>query len=289
MFIFILFFCCSGQKDKKLVNKNILTVSIPPQKYLVERIVGNDYLINVLIPENFNPHIFEPSLKQIKDLSNSEFYFIVGTLPIEKNLIERIKKINPDLKIINTSKNINFIKGEEHHHKDEQHNQSEEEEEVEPHIWLSPQCVKIMLENIYNSLLEINRDAEEKYKKNYLLFLSEINELENRIKKISEEKKNKKFVIYHPNLTYFAEHYKFEQISIEYEGKEPEIFKLKEIIDIARREEIKIIFVQIQFPKERAKSIANEIKGNVIEFNPLEYDWLKNMNLIVDVFDKYLK
>ena len=66
-------------------------------------------------------------------------------------------------------------------------------------------------------------------------------------------------MIYHPNLAYLARDYGLEEIPVEYEGKEPPPSRMKELIDLARKDKMKTIFVQKEYDTKNAKAIADEI------------------------------
>jgi zinc transport system substrate-binding protein len=80
-------------------------------------------------------------------------------------------------------------------------------------------------------------------------------------------------MIFHPSLEYLARDYKLNQISVENEGKEPSPGDLKKLIDKARTDKISVIFVQREFDKKNAGTIASEINGQVVEVDPLAEDW----------------
>ncbi len=50
---------------------------------------------------------------------------------------------------------------------------------------------------------------------------------------------------------------------------------MKELIDLARSENLKTIFVQKEYDSKNAKAIANEIGAEVEVIDPLSEDWLK--------------
>ena len=91
------------------------------------------------------------------------------------------------------------------------------------------------------------------------------------------ENADRTFLIYHPALTYFARDYGLNQISIEADGKEPSPAHLKELIQLCREEQPKIIFVQKEFDTRNAEIIARELQVNVIPINPLSYHWNEEM------------
>jgi zinc transport system substrate-binding protein len=144
---------------------------------------------------------------------------------------------------------------------------------IEPHTWMSPANVKIIANSMYTTILNLDIANESIYTHNYNKFISEIDTLNSKLYKQFQKIKSRSFIIYHPALTYFAEAYNLKQIPIEIDGKNPSAFHIKQIIDTARSQNIKIVFIQKQFDQEKARTIAHEIGGYVIPIDPLDYNW----------------
>ena len=71
---------CHGEGNSE---KEIISVSILPQKYLVEKIAGDLYHVNVLVPSGFSPETYEITPSQMKMLVRSRVFFIKGHLTFE--------------------------------------------------------------------------------------------------------------------------------------------------------------------------------------------------------------
>ncbi len=138
---------------------------------------------------------------------------------------------------------------------------------------MSPRNVKIIAQNIYQALIKIDKENESYYESNYNIFISELEAIDKSITSSFKEINSRKFIIYHPALTYFATDYGLEQIPIELEGKNPSPMHIKQITDLAIKENIKAILVQEQFDKTKAETISKEINGQVIMIDPLDYNW----------------
>ncbi len=274
--LLISIFSCT---EKKQSNKNI-TVSILPQKYFVEKICGNNFNINVLIPPGANPATCEMTSNQITNLLKSTIYFSIGYLPYETTHIKNVLEKNKDINHINLSDNIDLIKGKV------KHGNHFHEGGVDPHIWTSCKNVKIMCNDILNTLIRFYPEHKLDFTKNYNNFVKEIDNIEEIAKKKLSGISNKNFIIYHPALTYFARENGLHQIPVEYEGKSPSPIYMKEIIKTALNTNTKLVLVQQQFDSEKAKFIAKEINGYVVEVNPLSNDWSAEMLRIIDIFRK---
>ena len=102
--------CQSGTKEEK-----ILSVTIEPQRYFLENIVGDRYKINVIVPVGASPETYEPTPAMMVKLAKSAIYFKVGFLGFENAWAESLVKNNPDVKVVNCSEGIDLIYGEHHH------------------------------------------------------------------------------------------------------------------------------------------------------------------------------
>ena len=104
-----------------------------------------------------------------------------------------------------------------------------------------------------------------------------MDDLDRDIREILARSDNRRFMVFHPAWSYFAEDYGLEQVSIETEGKEPGARSLQKIIEKGKKLGIKVIFVQKQFSLSVAEKIAKMIGATVREMDPLAEDYLVNM------------
>ena len=204
---------CGGRNARNVYEKQIV-VTIPPLKGLVAEIVGADYHIECLLPSGSSPETYSPTARQITALSNAEFIFAVGTMPFEVELTERVE--NQQNNIIITSAGIELLTTScEHHHKEESHAEgknhshdhlsthSHHHHSSDPHVWLAPDELQVIVDNIASEIIAAHPDST-KYIANYEQLKAK---LEARKLHYAELLKNapKSFLIYHPVLGYLAE------------------------------------------------------------------------------------
>ena len=280
-----------------------ITVSILPQKYFIEKIGGNLVKVNIMVEPGASPATYEPKPRQMKALSEAEAYVSIG-VPFEKAWMERIKGANPQILVIDSAKGIERMEMVEHHHHEEEEAEHDHDHEAEkaareghdqgaesldPHIWLSPQLVKIQAENIYQSLVNIDPENEAEYQANLAQFLTEIDQLDQQIEQNLAGIENRQFLVFHPSWGYFARDYDLEQVSIEVGGQEPSAAELGEIVKEAQEEKIKVIFAQPEFSTQSAETIAQEIGGEVLLITPLAPDWSNNLLQVSQTFAEVLQ
>ncbi|MCL2651429.1 MAG: zinc ABC transporter substrate-binding protein [Candidatus Azobacteroides sp.] len=274
LFLFCLFFCVSCTPTKS--DKKIITVTIEPQRYFVEQLVDSLFEVSTMVPPNISPETYDPSPVQMAKLADSDAYFRIGQIGFELAWMDKIESNNPNLKIFDNSKNILFIsssKDENNEHSNENHRHSL----LDPHIWNSPKQAVILTQNICNALVTLDKKNAEIYRKNLNKLHSKIAETDSIVTALLNKSKSKSFIIYHPALTYLARDYGLTQHCIEMDGKEPTPDQLKQLIKLAREENIKTIFIQQEFDQKNAEIIAKETNSNLVVINPLSYNWNEEM------------
>lgn len=242
-----------------------IVVSIVPQKYFVERIGGEHVNVTVMVPPGFSPTTYEPKPEQLQILSEADAYVRIR-VPFEDAWMERIVSANENMLIIDEAAGIERIGSQD------------------PHIWLSPQLVKVQAQTIYAGILALDPDHEADYTANLESFLTDLDELDASIRETLSELVSRKFMVFHPAWTYFARDYNLEMIPVQVEGSEPSAAEMAALIQMAWENNIKIIFAQPEFSTENAKTIAEEIGGEVLLISPLAPDWLDNLHRVTDTF-----
>ncbi|HNW57720.1 MAG TPA: zinc ABC transporter substrate-binding protein, partial [Bacteroidales bacterium] len=127
-----------------------------------------------------------------------------------------------------------------------------------------------------------NPEQKQKYEDNYKNLVLKIQEVDKHTRELFSGLQGRSFMIFHPNLGYIARDYGLEEISVEYEGKEPSPSRMKELIDRAGKDNLKTIFVQREYDTKNAKAIADEIGADITVIDPLSEDWLKSTTEIID-------
>lgn len=262
-------------------GKRIITVSIAPFKYFIEQIAGDDFNINIMVPPGADPHTYEPFPEQIYNLRKSVAYISNGYLGFEMNWLSRFYETNPAMTRLSLGDRIEPL-GSAHRHKDGQ------AEAADPHYWVSPRCALLIASSLKGLLCELNPTKQQKYESNYQLLVVKIQEVDNKARELFSGFHGKFFMIYHPNLAYVARDYGLEEIPVEYEGKEPPPSRMRDLIDRARKDHLKTIFVQREYDTKNAKVIAGEIGAQIVLIDPLSENWQESTTHIIDALYKSL-
>lgn len=281
----------TGCVTKTTNHEDTCYVSILPVRYIVQGIVGDDLKIKVLVPSGASPETFEPTPKQFVELNQARLIFNVGLIDFETTLLA---KIQDQRKIVDLSHGIHLIEGTCAHAKSSERTGKNGEiseqghdhaHGVDPHVWTSPKALKIMAKNVFEAIQKAYPDSV-KYQLNYDRLMRDLDALDARVEEKIRQSKLSYFIVYHPALTYYARDYGIRQVAIENDGKEPSARQLAEIIRDARKNGIRRIFYQNQFPKSVVEIIAQDMQAEYIEIDPLDEQVIENIDRITDLITR---
>ncbi|MBK1639139.1 zinc transport system substrate-binding protein [Rhodothalassium salexigens DSM 2132] len=251
-------------------------VSIRPQKSFVDRIAGDFVQVEVMVPPGASPATYEPSPRQMLALADAVAWFRIG-VPFEKTWAPRIAANHPQLEIVDTRQSIAFPPAPANGGK------------RNPHIWLSPRLVQRQSESIRDALSNLFPEQAQQFAAGQAAFAADLAALDAELTSRFAGVQNRRFMIYHPALYYFAQDYELEQIAIEADGQEPGPASLARIIEAARAADIHVIFVQQEFSQSAAQAVAREIDGEVVTLAPLAENMLENTRDIADALLRAMK
>ena len=270
-----------------------VTVSIPPQRYFVQRIGGELVEVSVMVGPGASPATYEPRPRQMAALTRSKIYFTVG-VPFEKTWLPRFRSANPEMKIVRTEAGIQKVPlaaNRSHGQEPEASAHPADRHRVlDPHVWLSPPLVALQARRILTALSQADPAQAHVFRANFREFINDIVDLDTELLALFAGRPGRgRFLVFHPAWSYFAQAYSLTQIPIEVEGKAPKAAQVKDLIAQAKESGIKVIFVQPQFSAKEAEVIAQAISGRVVPVDPLAEDWLKNLRRVAAEFKEVLR
>ncbi len=295
-----------GQAPKIPVFATIL-----PQAYFLERIGGNYLQVSILVGPGQSPHTYEPTPRQMAKLATARAYFRIG-VPVERGVLNKLRKTNPQLIIVATQQGVPYRYLDDYDHGHEKAGQRREPpagrspgqkpgavgmfppenragkrgETPDPHIWMSPRLVKIQARNIHEALCRLDPAHRQEYGAGLQSFLEDLDRVDARISRALAPLRGEKMYVFHPAFGYFADAYGLTQVPVERAGKEPSARQLAALITAAKRDGVKVMFVQRQFPAKSAAAVAAAIGGAVTPIDPLARDYLANLERIAGAVEQ---
>lgn len=259
--------CSKTETTEASYIKTTVAVTVLPQKAFVEAVCGDLVDVIAMVPPGNSPGNYEPTPLEMERFSKSAIYFTIG-VPTEKaNILpkaESMKLVDLQTKVSEKYPDREFSAGSR-----------------DPHIWLSPKRAKVMVETIAQEMSSLDEKNAEIYKENAEDYLKELDQLDSEIKAMVEGLNNKKFIVFHPAYGYLADDYGLTMYALEQSGKEATPQHLAEMIDLAKAENIKVIFSQAEIDSKQPQAFAEEIGGTKEMIDPLSVDYISNLQTMV--------
>jgi zinc transport system substrate-binding protein len=253
-----------------------VAVTLPPQAEMVQEVGGDHVEVQVVVPPGADPHTFEPTAGELIRLSDNTLYFRIGPglLPFEDLLVNRLREIEPGIRVIDSSEGITLLTSTD----------PDENGSPDPHIWLSLRNAEIMTAHVRDTLMETDPANADEYRANSDVYISRLRETDVETQQVLTRSGVHTILVTHPSWGYFARDYGLTQVAIGEEGKEPTARELERLVNLARTEKIRVIFAEPEFPVRGAEVLAGEINGTVVLVDPLAEDYLENMRLVAAAF-----
>lgn len=278
-------------------------VSIPPQKWLTDQLGGDRVSTQILVNKGQDPHTYEPSPKQIASLSRAKLYFTIG-MEFEEQITRKLDAAVTGLTLVDSTSSITRIDMQEHGHDHEEaeagdeqtmqkHNEAGEQENhhqtTDPHVWLSPLNLIKMAETMATAMIAADPDNTAFFRENLQRTTAALNQLHQQISSDLAPFKGSAFYVFHPSFGYFARDYHLQQEAVEISGKSPSPRQLSALITRAKKDNVRIIFVQPQFDTKSAATVAQAIDGVVEPLDALAEDVAGNLRNIATQIQSALK
>jgi zinc transport system substrate-binding protein len=254
-------------------EKILVAASVVPQTEFIEKVGGDRVIAISMIPIGAGHH-YDPTLRQLEELSKARLFMALGSGEVfETRHMRTFTDISPNMKVVNSSVGIELIQAGR---------------STDSHIWTSPKCAQIMVENTYKGLAEIDPANATEYRKNADAYIKELQELDAELQAELSGLQSRNFMVYHPAWGYFARDYQLNQIAVEVDGKEPSPRALIEFVNLAKTNNITVIFVQEQVSVAGATAIAESVNGTVYVIDPLAKNYVENTRSVGQALAEHL-
>jgi zinc transport system substrate-binding protein len=244
-------------------SRPVVLVSVPPQAWLVERLAGDLVDIEVMVPPGADPHIYEPTIRQLRAVSRASVYVKVGHphFSFERVWFDRLVAENPSMRVVDGARGVARSDGD-------------------PHLWTSVGAMHTMAIHTAGALAKALPGRAAEITKRLAGLETELDSLDAELRRTLEPCRGRSFLVFHPAWGYFAEQYGLVQIAIEHDGKVPAPGELARLIAGARAAGARTVFVAPQTSRSSAQVVADEVSGQVVTLDPLDRDWAVNMRRV---------
>ncbi|GAA3137243.1 metal ABC transporter substrate-binding protein [Streptomyces rectiviolaceus] len=272
----------SDAADKDGDGKLNVTASFYPMQYLAKEIGGDHVSVDTLTKPGVEPHDLELSPKQTASLGESDFIlYLKGIQPAVDDAIGQsgVKNTVDAAELTELEKHGTGVGhdhgGEEHseeEHSEEEHGHDEGEAGTDPHIWLDPVKYAEVAEGVGKAMEKADPDHAAAYKKNTKALVKKLDALNTKFEDGLKNTKSKTFITTHSAFGYLAERYGLDQEGIA--GVDPESdpspARIKELQDIAKKDDVSTVFFETLASDKTAKTLATDANLKTDVLDPLE-------------------
>jgi zinc transport system substrate-binding protein len=257
----LLFFLFVIIVNHSYAEKIKVIASIAPLADFVKQVGGERVDVKLLLPPGASPHVYEPTPKTMKDVTDARVFVKIGA-GLEFWAEKIIKASgNKRLIIVDSSTGVSLIR-EAHSHS---------LLSADPHIWLDPVIAVGIVTKIEMALIEADPQGAGFYKQNAFIYKKKLFQLD---KEISEKVKTfriKEYITFHPAWNYFSKRYGLRVAGVieESPGKEPGPKHIANIIREINRIGSRVVFVEPQFNPKIAEAVAKESGARVLFLDPI--------------------
>jgi zinc transport system substrate-binding protein len=232
----------SGQHELTVV------ASFYPLYEFASHVAGDRAKVSSLVPAGIEPHDWEPSPGDATRARDADMVIINGAG------FESWAGSIGAKEIVDTSEGMEF-------------------DHANPHVWLDPILAKHQVEKIRDAFANADPANANYYNQNAASFAAELDSLDSSIKSGLADCEKSDFIAFHDAFAHFAKRYGLTQHSIQGVSPEGEVLpqKLQQVIELAKKLHISVIYSEDMVDSRLADTIAGEIPdGRVLVLSPIE-------------------
>lgn len=207
-----------------------------------------------------NEHTYSPKPTDLVAVRKARLLLEIG-MGLEVWISSLVKNAGgQSLRVITTSQGVDQIREGADAHDGTPH------EAGNPHIWLDPENVAIMLRHITEALIEVDPSHTAEYQTNQAAYLQRLGQLQKELSARTQRLSDRRFIAHHPAWPYLAKRFNLDIVGTIHaqSGAEPSAFHLQSLIEKIKRENIRVIVSEVQLSRRLPELLARETKAHVV-------------------------
>ena len=235
--------------------------------------IGGDCIdVTNMVPSGTEPHDWEPSTNDLKNLEKADV-FIYNGADMEPWADDLLVSRSDTLRVVEASENVELRTTDGEHERAHEHEGADHHHgDFDPHVWLDPENAKIEMEAIRDALCAADPENSTVFQSNYEKYAAELDALDAEFREKLAPLPNRTIVVAHEAFGYLCDAYGLTQVGIEglSPDSEPDPGRMAEVIDFVREHSISTIFFEELVSPKVAEAIASETGAQAKMLSPLE-------------------
>lgn len=244
-----------------------IVVTIPVLKDLAEQVGGPHVRVTSLLSGYENEHTYSPKPTDLIAVRKARLLLEIG-MGLEVWVSSLVKNAGGrSLRVITTSHGVELIRDDADAHEGTHH----EGNAGNPHIWLDPENVAIMLRHITEALIEVDPSHAAEFQRNQAAYLQRLDQLQKELSARTQRLTDRRFIAHHPAWPYLAKRFGLDIVGTIHmqSGTEPSALHLQALIQKIRRDNIKVIVSEVQLSQRIPELLARETKAHIVVLTAL--------------------
>ena len=239
-----------------------VVVTIPVLKDLAQQVGGPYVRVTSLLSGYENEHTYSPKPTDLVAVRKARLLLEIG-MGLEVWVSSLVKNAGSrSLRVITTSQGVELIRDDADAHEGTHHDGNA----GNPHIWLDPVNVAIMLRHVTDALIEVDPTHTAEFRTNQSAYLQRLGELQKELSARTQQLSDRRFIAHHPAWPYLAKRFSLDIVGTIHmqSGTEPSALHLQSLIDRIRRDHIKVVVSEVQLSQRLPELLARETKAHVV-------------------------
>jgi len=248
-----------------------IVVTIPVLKDLTEQVGGPHVQVISLLNGYENEHTYSPKPSDLVAVRKARLLFEIG-IGLEVWVSSLVKSAgSPSLRVVTTSQGIGLIRDHGGHRDGAYQGRETIGSGGNPHIWLDPENVAIMLRHITEALIAADPAHATDFRNHQALYLQQLDRLRKELSDRVKQLPDRRFIAHHPAWPYMARRFGFEvAATIQMQsGTEPSALQLQSLVGKIKKDQIKVIVSEIQLSQKIPNLLAKETKTRIVVLTTL--------------------
>jgi len=244
-----------------------IVVTIPVLKDLAEQVGGPHVRVTSLLSGYENEHTYSPKPTDLIAVRKARLLLEIG-MGLEVWVSSLVKNAGGrSLRVITTSHGVELIRDDAEDSDGGHH----EEHSGNPHIWLDPENVAIMLRHITEALIEVDPSHAAEFQRNQAAYLQRLDQLQKELSARTQRLSDRRFIAHHPAWPYLAKRFSLDIVGTIHlqSGTEPSALHLQALIQKMRRDNIKVVVSEVQLSQRIPELLARETKAHIVVLTTL--------------------
>ncbi|OFX33194.1 MAG: hypothetical protein A2Z07_03820 [Armatimonadetes bacterium RBG_16_67_12] len=233
--------------------------SFYPLYEFTARIAGDHAEVRNLVSAGAAPHDYEPTAQDLIALQSARLVVYNGA-GFEPWLDRLLPTLPPSVKAVKATEGLRLVKGEA------------DTEGLDPHVWLDPVLAQRQVDNILAGFVAADPGHRAAYQANAARLKVDLVALHDRFTRTLRACGKRAFITTHAAFGYLARRYGLTMMPITglTPEAEPSLARMREVINLARTHDLRVIYFETLVSPKVAETIAREVGAKTLVLNPVE-------------------